>query len=98
MENENTVENVIEEIFRVCQNAGLKNDKKQLMSMLIAYLRTDIDRKPEDLAINGVISLLIKNVLKEIEEDNITLHKKEIEILCDAFSVDKLADVIEDTK
>lgn len=78
------IEKVISDITELFENAKIKDPISQLHT-LIAYLRTSNNKTEADYAVNGIVSVFINNILRNIKENEIKVDKNEISIFCKAL-------------
>lgn len=84
---EKRIEEVVHDIAKVCEEAKLNEDPKNLIHVLIAYLRTSKVKSEEDYAVNAIVAVLIHDTLLQLKEDSLTMAINEIAILCKAIMI-----------
>ena len=86
---EKRIQEVIEDIKRVSEDSKAVNNAKDLIHVLIAYLRTKSNKLEEDYVINAIVACMINETLPKVEEDTINLSLKELSILCNALIINE---------
>lgn len=84
---EKRIEEVVHDIAKVCEEAKLNEDPKNLIHVLIAYLRTNKVKSEEDYAINAIVAVLIHDTLLQLKDDSLNMAVNEIVILCKALMI-----------
>lgn len=84
---ENIIDEVICDISKVCEDAKLNEDPKNLIHVLIAYLRTNKIKSEEDYAINAIVSVLIYELLSKLKVETVNVSINELAIFCKALMI-----------